>query len=73
MFQSTFETKNYQAVVFHSENLVTVFRILKTLHFSHNPLHPGVAFLYPLKTSKRSLGFLMFSGGIDKQHKPVMG
>ena len=29
-----------------------------------NPLQPGVAFLYPLKT---------LSGGIEKQHRAVMG
>ena len=34
-----------------------------------NPLQPGVAFLYPLKT----LGFLMFSEGIEKQHRAAMG
>ena len=33
--------------------------------FAINPLQPGVAFLYPLKTSE-NLGFLMFSGGIEK-------
>ena len=32
-----------------------------------NPLHSRVAFLYLLKTSE-NLGFLMFSGGIEKQH-----
>ena len=32
-----------------------------------NPLQPGGAFLYPLK------GLLMFSGGIEKQHRTVMG
>ena len=37
-----------------------------------NPLQPSVASLYPLKTSE-NLGFLMFSGGIDKQHWAVMG
>ena len=31
-----------------------------------NPLQPRVAFLYPK-------GFLMFSGGIEKQHRVVMG
>ena len=34
-----------------------------------NPLQPGVAYLYLLKTK----GFLMFSGGIDKQRQAVMG
>ena len=37
-----------------------------------NPLQPGVDYLYPLKTSE-NLGFLMFSGGIDKQYRAVMG
>ena len=34
MFQSTFGAENYLTVVFHSENLLTVFRISKTLHLS---------------------------------------
>ena len=38
-----------------------------------NPLQPGVAFLYPLKTSENLKGFLMFSGGIEKQHRAVIG
>ena len=39
-----------------------------------NPLQPNVAFPYPLKTSEnlKPLGFLMFSGGIEKQHWAVM-
>ena len=36
-----------------------------------NPLHAGVAYLYPLETSENR--FLIFSGGIDKQHQSVMG
>ena len=36
-----------------------------------NPLQPGFAFLYPWKT--KPLGFLVFSGGIEKQHWAVMG
>ena len=39
---------------------------------SFNPLQPSVAFLYPLKTSEKPLDFLMFSGGIEKQHRAVM-
>ena len=38
-----------------------------------NPLQPGAVYLYPLKTSENLKGFLMFSGGIDKQHQAVMG
>ena len=34
-----------------------------------NPLQPGVAFLYPQKTSEN----LMFSGGMEKQHWAIMG
>ena len=37
-----------------------------------NPLQPGVAFLYLLKTSE-NLGFLIFSEGIEEQHRVVMG
>ena len=37
------------------------------------PLQPGVAFLYTLKKKIKPLGFLMFSGGIEKQHRAVMG
>ena len=38
-----------------------------------NPLQPGVAFLYPLKTSKNLKDILMFSEGIEKQRRAVMG
>ena len=38
------------------------------LCYNFNRLQPGVAFL-PLKTS----GFLMFSGGIEKQYWALMG
>ena len=34
MFQSTFGAEKYQTIVFHSEDLLTVFRISKTLHLS---------------------------------------
>ena len=36
-------------------------------------LQAGVAFLYPLKTPEKPLGFLMFPAGIGKQHRTVMG
>ena len=39
-----------------------------------NPLQPCVTFLYPLKTSEnKSFLILMFSGGIEKQRRAVMG
>ena len=34
-------------------------------------LQPGVAYLPP-ENIRKPLGFLMFSGGIDKQHRAVM-
>ena len=37
-----------------------------------NPLQPGDAFLYPLKTSENLKVFSMFSGGKGKQHRAVM-
>ena len=37
--------------------------------YSINPLQPSFPFLYPLKTSEN----LMFSGGIEKQHRAVIG
>ena len=37
-----------------------------------NPLQPGVAFLYPPKNIRKPKGFL-FSGGIEKQHRAVIG
>ena len=43
------------------------------INVSINPLQPGVAFLYPLKTSENLLSFLMFSERIEKQHRAVMG
>ena len=46
-----------------------IYEILNGLISNINPLQPGVASLYPLKTS----GFLMFSGGREKQHRAVMG
>ena len=45
---------------------------IETLYF--NPLQPSVAFLYPLKTPENlNEGFLMFSGGVEKQHRAVTG
>ena len=41
-------------------HITLLFGLLQVL----NSLQPGVAFLYPLKT---------FSGGIEKQHRAVMG
>ena len=42
-----------------------------------NSLKSGVAYLYPhappLKKKRKLKGFLMFSGGIGKQHQAVMG
>ena len=40
----------------------------QSLQISFNPLQPGVAFLYPLKTSKNLKVF-----SIEKQHRAVMG
>ena len=37
-----------------------------------NPLQPGVAYLYLPENIRKTKGFLMFSGGIDKQHRTVM-
>ena len=56
-----------------SKSQQEVFRTLKLGENSGqlkavNPLQPGVAFLCPLKTSEN-----LFSGGIEKQHWPVMG
>ena len=34
MFESTFGAENYLTVVCHSENLLTVLKISKTLHLS---------------------------------------
>ena len=51
--------------------------LLNLRHFSlriigFNPLQPGVAYLYPLKTSENLKVFLCFRV-IDKQHWAVMG
>ena len=43
---------------------------MKAVGILFNPLLPSVAFLYPLSIPK---GFLMFSGGIEKQDRAVMG
>ena len=34
MFQSTFGAGNYLTVLFHSESLLTVFKLSKTIHLS---------------------------------------
>ena len=49
----------------------SIFVILFYCQF--NPLQPGVAFLYPPENIRKPKGFLMFSGGIEKQHRAVMG
>ena len=35
-------------------------------------LQPGVTYLYPPENIRKPLGFLMFSGGIENQHRAVM-
>ena len=51
-----------------------IFCLFRVSHLLNvNPLQPGAVYLYPLKTSEDLKGFLMFSGGIDKQHQTVMG
>ena len=54
--------------------------MVKKLINTFNPLQPGdgVAYLDPLKISeteniRKRKGFLMFWGGIDKQHRAVIG
>ena len=41
------------------------------LKLAINPLESSVTYLYPLKNIRKPLGFLMFSGGIDKKHLAV--
>ena len=41
--------------------------------FFFNPLQPGVVCLYRPENIRKPLGFLMFSGGVEKQHQAVMG
>ena len=38
-----------------------------------NPLQPGCCFFIPPVNTRKHLGFLMFSEGIEKQHPSVMG
>ena len=52
--------------------LIWVLNINKTCIFN-NPSQPGAVCLYPTGNIKKNFGFLMFSGGIDKQHRVVMG
>ena len=47
--------------------------MFKTEFLSVSPLQPSVAYLYSLRTRENVNGFLAFSGGIDKQHRAVMG
>ena len=37
-----------------------------------NPLQPVIAFFIPPENITKPKGFLMFSGGIEKQHRAVM-
>ena len=39
---------------------------LWTSNLAINPFYANGLFLYPLETSERSFGFLMFSGGIER-------
>ena len=48
----------------------SLIALLNDMQALFNPIQPGVSFLYP--PSKTS-GFLMFSGGIEKQHRAVLG
>ena len=41
--------------------------IVVLINSPFNPLQPSVAYLYPLENIRELLGFLMFSGGIDKE------
>ena len=61
-------TRGYFGLLF--ENSCIMSRKCTFVLLEINPLKPGVAFLYPLKTSANL--FLMFSGGIGKQHRAVM-
>ena len=38
-----------------------------------NPLQPSVFFSISPENIRKSLGFLIFSGGIEKKDRPVMG
>ena len=37
-----------------------------------NLFQSGVAYLYSPENIRKSISFLMFSGGIDKQHRALM-
>ena len=38
-----------------------------------NSSQPSVAFYIPPENIRKTEGFLMFSGGIEKEHKSIMG
>ena len=40
----------------------------KVIYDYFNPIQPGVAFSIPPENIRKPKGFLMFSGGIEKQH-----
>ena len=42
-------------------------------HFITVPLSPALSHYSPPENIKKHLGFLMFSGGIEKQQRAVMG
>ena len=61
---------NYFKVnVYESLKYFKTFITLKKPISLLNPLQPGVAFPYPPKNIRKPEGFLMFSGGVEKQHR----
>ena len=64
---------NFPRVLLSSLVTLQMFLLVLTFASNINPLQASVAFLYPLKTPEKLKGFLMFSGGIEKQHLAVMG
>ena len=75
VFFTPFKLYELFVKIVHNKATSEIFgRVLNTSlqSINHNitPLLPVVNYLYPLKTSEN---LLMFPGGIDKQHRAVMG
>ena len=53
--------------------LITLFTLLLSLGFIHLTHYSPVLLFHTPENIRKPKGFLMFSGGIEKQHRAVMG
>lgn len=55
----------------HSNKILTVF--IFDVRPTGNPFWTNIPFLYPVKKNKKTSSFLVFSGGLEKEHWHRMG